>query len=322
MATTSDRDDGPGLVTQLGGTLWLAGALFVATVCLALSLLWLIDGGDVSRTAIIVLAAAATAAIAISSFADSTWSAWRLDTRELGNATRLLALASILFLVPTVLIGLAESEAEGPSGLAARDLDAACPVEEVPEVAFADAAVGSAAERVASCLVWWDVVRGGEPTAGAVVPRAGVAAYLDRLVRSAGEPLRPAPRGSVPADAINSVHATAIGRIAASGIMGGVAEDRFDPDSPVTRSQLSTLVARAHEHVTGAPLEATGDELFDDIDGNTHQGSIESVAEAGIAVGAEGSFSPDTPITLPQLHTILARALDLWVADHGVALPA
>ncbi|MEX2659672.1 MAG: S-layer homology domain-containing protein [Acidimicrobiales bacterium] len=324
MASTTihDRRHHPG--AELGSTLWLAGALFTSTICLAYSLLWLVEGVGESFLGMWVLGGAAAGAIVVSSFADSTWSARRLGTTELGNATRLFGITSVLFLIPTVLIGMApESEDVAASELSPRGLDAACPTVSVPSVAFADVVVGSALDRTASCVAWWGVIpAGGAELAGTdLVPRAQTATFLDRLVRRAGEPLRPAPVGSVPADATDSVHAAAIGRVVAGDLMGGVADDSFAPVEPVTRAQLSTLVARAHVQVTGGQLRGAEGELFTDVEGNVHVEAIRSVAAAGIAVGDGDTFSPDEPVTRAQLLTIVARTLDLWVAEHGVSLP-
>lgn len=300
--------------------MWLALALFTATICLAVSLLWLVEGDAEPGVGMVVLAVAAVASMIVSSFADRTWSARRLGAIELGNATRLFAVTSILFLAPTALISLTGDDVPE---LEARDLDAACPPDEVPEAAFPDLSAGSALERTASCLAWWDVVAAdGNALAGAeVVPRAQAAAFLDRLVSSVGEPLAPAPPGAVPADAASSVHAQAIARLVASGIMGGVDDERFAPGEPVTRGQLSTLVARAHEHVTGEALPAVSEALFTDVEGGVHADAIRAVAVAGIAVGNDGEFSPSAPVTRAQLLTIFARTLDLWVANGGASLP-
>lgn len=323
MASTTAHDRRHHLTAELGGTLWLAAALFTATICLAFSLLWLVEGVAEPAQSMVVLAGAAITAMVISSYADSTWSARRLGAVELGNATRLFAITSILFLVPTVLISMAAVEDESTTEIAARDLDAACPASSVPSVAFADVVVGSAQERTGSCLAWWGVIGSGgsELGAGGEVTRAQAATFLDRLVRGAGEPLRPAPLGSVPADAEASVHAASIGRVAAAGIMGGVADDRFAPGEVVTRGQLSSLLARAHAHVTGGELRAPDTPLFSDVEGNVHAEAIGGVALAGIAVGNGDTFAPDEPVTRGQLLTTIARALDLWVAEHGVPLP-
>lgn len=309
--------------SDLGGTLWLAAALFTATVCLAFSLIWLVDGVAEPTQSMVLLAVAAVASMVVASFADSTWSARRLGTVELGNATRLFAITSILFLIPTVLISVTQDDTSSARDLAARDLDAACPPGSVPPLPFPDVAVGSAQERTGSCLAWWGVIDAGGSglAAQSAVTRAQAATLLDRVVRSAGEPLPPAPVGSVPADAVGSVHAPAIARLAASGIMGGVDDDRFDPGEAITRGQLSTLLGRAHAHVTGGGLPAAEAGLFSDVEGSVHEEAIRSVAVAGIAVGDGDTFSPGEAVTRGQLLTMLARSLDLWVAEHGVELP-
>ncbi len=323
MASTTAPERRHDLTTELGGTLWLAAALFTATVCLAFSLLWLVEGVAEPRLSMGLLAGAAIASIVVASVADGSWSAHRLGTAELGNATRLLGITSILFLLPTALISLSPVEAEGPASLAARDLGAGCPADEVPSAAFTGVAVGSAQERTASCLAWWGVLDAGtaDVAPAGEAARGEVAALLDGMARSAGQSLRPAPVGSVPADAADSEHAAAIGRLAAAGIMGGVGDERFEPEQAVTRAQLSTLVARLHTHVTAGELTTDRTDLFADIEGNVHADAIRGAAVAGIAIGDGDTFGPDAPVTRAQLFTILARTLDLWAADHAVDLP-
>ncbi len=316
MSADDRRTD---LVAELGGTLWLAATLFTATVCLGLSLVWLVEGRREPGAGMVVLAVAAIVAMVVSSFADNSWSARRLRTVELGNATRLFAITSILFLIPTVLISVTAGEEQLPT----RDLDAACPPDSVPDVGFADVLVDSSDARAASCLSWWGVLSsdGGALALRQPVVRAQVATLIDNAVRGAGAPLDEAPEAVLPVDAAESVHAAAIARILTTDLMGGVAADRFGAADPVTRSQIATVLARTHEHVTGAELAPVDEEHFDDLDDSVHADAVERVAAAGIAVGDGEHFGPEEPATRGELFSALARSLDIWVADHGVALP-
>lgn len=316
MSATDRRRD---LVAELGGTLWLAATLFTATVCLGLSLVWLVEGRREPGTSMIVLAVAAIVATVVSSFADNSWSARQLKTVELGNATRLFAITSILFLIPTVLISVTAGEEQLP----ARDLDAACPPGSVPDVGFADVLVDSSDASTASCLSWWGVLSsdGGALALRQPVVRAQVATLVDNVVRSAGAPLGEAPDAVLPADAAETVHAPAIARILTTDLMGGLAADRFGAADPVTRSQLATVLSRTHEHVTGAALAPAAEEHFDDLEDSVHADAIERVAAAGIAVGDGERFGPDEPATRGEVFSGLARSLDLWVAEHGVPVP-
>jgi hypothetical protein len=95
-----------------------------------------------------------------------------------------------------------------------------------------------------------------------------------------------------------------INRLAAAGITGGCAPDRFCPGTSVTRAQMASFLARALE----LPPAATPDH-FDDDDGTTHEGDIDSLAEAGITGGCgDRLFCPDSAVTRAQLAAFLHRA--------------
>jgi hypothetical protein len=219
-----------------------------------------------------------------------------------------------------VLISLTAGEEQLPT----RALDAACPPDSVPDVGFADVLVDSSDALTASCLSWWGVLSsdGGALALRQPVVRAQVATLVDSVVRSAGAPLAEAPEAVLPADAAESVHAAAIARIVSADLMAGVADDRFGAGDPVTRAQLASVLADTHEHVTGSELAPADEAHFDDLEESVHADAIERIAAAGIAVGEGERFAPDEPATRGELFSALARSLDVWVADHGVALPA
>jgi hypothetical protein len=95
-----------------------------------------------------------------------------------------------------------------------------------------------------------------------------------------------------------------INRLAAAGITGGCAPNRFCPKAQVTRGQMASFLTRA----LGLP-PATTPNYFDDDDGSTHEASIDSLAESGITGGcAERRFCPDAPVTRAQMAAFLCRA--------------
>ena len=138
------------------------------------------------------------------------------------------------------------------------------------------------------------------------VSRAEMAAFLARalgLGNSGGSVLF--------VDVAGSVHAGAIGAVAAAGITRGCSADgsRFCPDDAVSRAEMAAFLARA----LGLG-NSGGSVLFNDISGSVHAGAIGAVAAAGITRGcsADGSrFCPDDDVTRAEMAAFLARALRL-----------
>jgi hypothetical protein len=76
---------------------------------------------------------------------------------------------------------------------------------------------------------------------------------------------------------------------------------------------MATFLSRALD------LPETATDYFTDDEGNTHEGAINRVAEAGLTVGcAPGRFCPTRDVSRAQMATFLARALDLPASptDH------
>jgi hypothetical protein len=102
-----------------------------------------------------------------------------------------------------------------------------------------------------------------------------------------------------------SNHAADINALAASGITGGCALDRFCPTRIVTREQMASFLARALE------LPPATRDHFTDDQGSPHENDINRLASAGITGGCSGSgFCPQAPITREQMAAFLRRALD------------
>ena len=102
----------------------------------------------------------------------------------------------------------------------------------------------------------------------------------------------------------DSVHESAINRIAAAGITVGCDATRFCPDGLVTRAQMASLLARAFD------LEASTVDWFADDDRSPHQGNINRIAWAGITLGCGASvYCPDGRVTRGQMAAFLRRAI-------------
>ena len=99
-------------------------------------------------------------------------------------------------------------------------------------------------------------------------------------------------------------------RLAELGVTRGCATepDRFCPNSPVTRGQMATFLARA---LRLEPVDVVG---FIDVAGNRRRENIGAAAAAGIVQGCPtGSFRfcPGAEVTRGEMAVSLASALDL-----------
>ncbi|HUF33780.1 MAG TPA: S-layer homology domain-containing protein [Acidimicrobiales bacterium] len=317
MASTTADHFGMPRVSTISGALVLAACLFVTTLCLGFSVLWLVDSSMEPGWWLVGLPAAAFVALGVSAFADNTWSARATRTTELGNTTRLFALVSVLLLAPTALMQLVAAEDE----VHPRGIDGACPSERLPDHGYDDLAPGSAQEQAVRCLSWWGVVtaEGGTYGGEAQVTREQMASFLDRVLAAAGHDL-PVARARFD-DTEGSVHQPAIARVAAAGLMGDPDGGTFSPVATVSRAEVSSLVARAHTALTGEELPAPVGRPFLDLRDHPHADNVEAVALAGIAAGSGATFRPDVPVDRAQLAVILARTLDLWVEQGAAELP-
>ena len=192
---------------------------------------------------------------------------------------------------------------------------------------FLDVA-GTTHARAIGCLTGWGVTNGVtltsyQPTGQ--VTRAQMASFLARWIddhaeRGSGNGLpRTAPlRFTDVRD--SSVHATAIARLSAAGIIQGTSATTFRPSAPVTRGQTASLMARAMDHVAGTPLPR-GRDTFSDDNGNTHEPNIDRLAATGVLTGVGGfSFRPGAAVTRGAMASILMRG-SAKLVDDGIGVP-
>lgn len=117
------------------------------------------------------------------------------------------------------------------------------------------------------------------------------------------------------ADDDGSIHEADINRLAASGITGGCATNRYCPRNAVTRGQMASFLARA----LGLPSAVR--DYFADDDRSTHQTDINRLAESGITGGCgHGRFCPAASVTRGQMAAFLHRALAGADSAAGCAL--
>lgn len=156
---------------------------------------------------------------------------------------------------------------------------------------------------------------GGSLTFG-VRPRTGLPANLyDGVIEvrgSDGESAkltvkftvnRPAGPSEFSDVASGSTFADDIAYVSRKGLMSGVGEGRFNPQAPVTRGQLVTILYR----LEGQP--AVSGEGFPDVaDGSYCEKAVKWAAANGITTGgADGLFRPGDSITREQMATFLYR---------------
>lgn len=96
-----------------------------------------------------------------------------------------------------------------------------------------------------------------------------------------------------------------INRTAEAGITTGCSPTTYCPTAIASRGELATFLARA------LSLPSASTDYFTDDAGNVHEGAINSLAEAGIAVECgTGLYCPDSPLLRGPLASILHRAFD------------
>ncbi len=197
------------------------------------------------------------------------------------------------------------------------------PCEDVPRAFFDDVGDASTPASSVDCLVWHGIIEGvtyerfgtGDP-----LRRDQLASVLDRAIAVAGVSL--AEPDAAPFADIQGVHAPAIGRLAAAGIIKGRGPDRFDPLEPVRRDQLASLVVRTYDALGEATDVEEASHAFADLAGNVHS---DAVARAVLLDLVEGvttrTFEPRRSSTRGQTAMVIARLLQRVSAD-GLMGPA
>jgi hypothetical protein len=111
----------------------------------------------------------------------------------------------------------------------------------------------------------------------------------------------------------DSIFEADIERLAAAGITRGCnppTNDRYCPDSRVTRGQMAAFLVRA----LGYTDSGAGD-LFVDDDGSVFEADIDRLGTAGVTKGCNpptnDRYCPDSPVLRDQMASFLTRALKL-----------
>ncbi|GGI04545.1 glycoside hydrolase family 9 protein [Egicoccus halophilus] len=183
---------------------------------------------------------------------------------------------------------------------------------------FTDVGASVHAELIA-CLADLGLTEGvgdGRYGPAGMVSRGQLATFLDRMLRHAGAPLPDAPRAFP--DTAGNVHAGAIDRLAAAGIVQGIRGGTYAPRAAVTRAQAATMVVNTLDLLDDGEHNrslALGEDLhaFADVTEATHhRAAIEVLAWHGVVQGfRDGSYGPGRSLRRDQMAALLLRSLDL-----------
>lgn len=186
-----------------------------------------------------------------------------------------------------------------------------------PVAPFRDVLPGTTHAEAISCAAGLSLVRGvgeGRFAPAGTLTRAQTATILYGALEASGIALTEEQR-FLDVSASN-VHATAIRRLAAAGIIEGRSPGTFDPGAPVSRAQLASLLDRTSTSLL-APYPDGGPAGFTDTAGSVHAEAIDRLADAGIILGrSPTSFGPGAAVTRAQAASLFVR----WLEDQAERL--
>ena len=183
-----------------------------------------------------------------------------------------------------------------------------------PTHTFTDVPPGNVFHGNIESLAAAGITKGCNPPAndlycpGSSVTRGQMAAFL---VRALG--LTDDGGGNLFTDDDDSIFEGDIDRLGTAGITKGCnppTNDRFCPDSKVTREQMAAFLVRAIGYVDDG-----GGDLFIDDDDSIFEGDIDKLGTAGVTKGCNpptnDKYCPGSVVTRGQMAAFLARALGL-----------
>jgi hypothetical protein len=186
----------------------------------------------------------------------------------------------------------------------------------VRPVRFPDVATSGVHADAIGCAARLGLVQGREDgrfAPMASLTRGQLASVVDRSLRASGVEL---PDTASPfVDTRGSVHADAIGRLAAAGIVRGVDGRRFEPQGPVSRAQVATMLDRASTRYL-EPYPQVAGPRFPDTVGGPHQAAVDRLGAADVIRGLapDGSrFGPTRAIRRDQAAALVTR----WLTDQA-----
>lgn len=100
------------------------------------------------------------------------------------------------------------------------------------------------------------------------------------------------------------------------GILAGYPDGTFQPNEPITRAEMATILSRFDTGFGKLKVNKT----FSDIQNHWGQVYIEFAAERGYVVGyPDGTFRPNEPITRAETAAMINRCLHRNVDEKGLA---
>ncbi len=107
-------------------------------------------------------------------------------------------------------------------------------------------------------------------------------------------------------------YAEAVDYVSGRGLMTGVSDTAFAPDSPVTRGMIVTILYRE----AGSPAFVGKAEFSDVAEGAWYAAAVEWAAEVGLVIGyGNGLFGPEDPVTREQMAVMLRQYAKMRVVD-------
>ena len=144
------------------------------------------------------------------------------------------------------------------------------------------------------------------------ITRAEVAAILYNL---AGKP-QIAPTAAFSDVNSSQWYYSAISYLAGLGIVSGYGNGTFQPNNPITRAEMATVIAR----YTGISITSPGQFTFTDVKpGDWYYNAVAQLAAKGWLTGySDGTFAPIRYITRAEAVTIINRMLDRTLGNNQV----
>lgn len=145
------------------------------------------------------------------------------------------------------------------------------------------------------------------------------AEYTVILARASGEDLSAYANQMSFADVeTNQWYTSAIAWAYDHGIVNGVGDNLFAPDSEITREELATITVRYVAYMKNSDLSAAAEMAFSDAESISDwaKESIDIMAEQKILTGfPDGSFGPQEQATRAQAATIVDKVLKVYFSD-------
>jgi uncharacterized lipoprotein YddW (UPF0748 family) len=202
-------------------------------------------------------------------------------------------------------------------------VEPACPAGAVPATGFTDT-VRSVHRSAIDCGSWWGITSGRTATQYAPegsITRGQTAAMIARLLRNAGRaPSTVTSAGFV--DTVGHRFEADIDLLAQLDVIRGISATRFQPDRPIDRAQMASIIAAMFDRGFGTPL-ATGSVPFQDVSAtNVHRTNIGRLVGAGITGGTTATtYAPAASVTRGQMAAFLTRSASRLVTGGLLTIP-